>query len=227
MKQESNRISSSVIAAVSAAFLVVGGGVAWLTLKSPHPSGTLSTQQPNPQLTQQPTQQTNNPPDTSQSIEPTQPSSPSPTEAAAEQTAKVYWLEDTGKSFKLVEQSVQVKADGNSPNQILEPAFQSLLAGPTAGTNSSTTIPKGTKLLGVKVEGDSVHVNLSPEFTSGGGSTSITGRVGQIVYTATAAKPDAKVYIDVDGKPLNVLGGEGLEIDQPLTRDSFDKNYPL
>ncbi len=91
----------------------------------------------------------------------------------------------------------------------------------------STTIPKGTKLLGIKVKNNEVHVNLSEEFTSGGGSTSMMGRVGQVVYTATTLNPQAKVYIDVNSKQLDVLGGEGVELDQPLTRESFKQKYPL
>jgi spore germination protein GerM len=35
------------------------------------------------------------------------------------------------------------------------------------------------------------------------------------------------VYIEVNGKQLDVLGSEGLELEQPLTRDSFNKNYEL
>ena len=81
--------------------------------------------------------------------------------------------------------------------------------------------------MGLKSENDEVHVNLSEDFTSGGGSTSMMGRVGQVVYTATTLNPKAKVYIDVNGKPLDVLGGEGVELQQPLTRESFQKNYPL
>lgn len=126
----------------------------------------------------------------------------------------------------MVPQIVQVKALGNSSNQILEGAFQQLLAGPTENTET-TTIPKGTKLLGVKTANDGVHVNLSEEFESGGGSSSMMGRVGQVVYTATALDKNAKVYIEVNGKPLEILGGEGLELEQPLTRESFDKNYSL
>ncbi|MFO5473015.1 MAG: GerMN domain-containing protein, partial [Dolichospermum sp.] len=72
-----------------------------------------------------------------------------------------------------------------------------------------------------------VHVNLSENFTSGGGSSSMIGRIGQVVYTATSLNPQAKVYIEVNGKPLEVLGGEGVELEQPLTRESFQKNYPL
>ncbi|MDZ8095072.1 MULTISPECIES: GerMN domain-containing protein [unclassified Nostoc] len=200
-QQGSNRISSGVIAAVSAAVVAVGGGVAWFTTQSNNP--------PTP----------SNP---SSRIE--QPAQPSTRQPANEQTPNVYWLRPKDKNVALVPQPVKVASV--LPNQALEAAFQSLLAGPTEGTDS-TTIPKGTKLLGLKAEKDEVHVNLSEDFTSGGGSTSMMGRVGQVVYTATTLNPKAKVYIDVNGKPLDVLGGEGLELQQPLTREQFQKDYPL
>ncbi|MBN3878949.1 MULTISPECIES: GerMN domain-containing protein [unclassified Nostoc] len=199
-QQGSNRISSGVIAAVSAAVVAVGGGVAWFTTQSSNP--------PTP----------SNP---SGRIEPAQPSTRQP---ANEQTPNVYWLRSNNKNLTLVPQPIKVASI--RPNQPLEAAFQSLLAGPTEGTDS-TTIPKGTKLLGLKAENDEVHVNLSEDFTSGGGSTSMMGRVGQVVYTATTLNPKAKVYIDVNGKPLDVLGGEGVELQQPLTREQFQKDYPL
>ena len=200
-QQGSNRISSGAIAAVSAVVVAVGGGVAWFT--------THSSNNPTP-------------PDSSGRIE--QPAQPSTRQPANEQTPNVYWLKPTDKNVTLVPQPVRVASI--RANQPLEAAFQSLLAGPTEGTDS-TTIPKGTKLLGLKAENDEVHVNLSEDFTSGGGSTSMMGRVGQVVYTATTLNPKAKVYIDVNGKPLDVLGGEGVELQQPLTRESFQKNYPL
>ncbi|MHC5824696.1 MAG: GerMN domain-containing protein [Nostoc sp.] len=201
-QQGSNRISSGVIAAVSAVVVAVGGGVAWFTSHSNTPTAS------NP----------------SERI--VQPAKPSTKQPGNDQTAKVYWLTPKDKNVALVPQPVQLASV--QPNQALEAAFQTLLAGPrAAGTDSTTTIPKATKLLGLKAENDEVHVNLSEDFTSGGGSTSMMGRVGQVVYTATTLNPKAKVYIDVNGKPLDVLGGEGLELQQPLTRESFQKNYPL
>ncbi|MBD2163927.1 GerMN domain-containing protein [Calothrix membranacea FACHB-236] len=200
MKDQSNRNSSGVIAAVSAAVVAVSGGVAWLTLQSNNPP------------TPSPSSQTLNQPKTT-TLQPGQ-----------EQTANIYWLKDNGKNLELAPQPVKIAA--SQPNQVVEKAMQNLLAGPTEGAES-TTIPKGTKLLGVKVNNDEVHVNLSEEFTSGGGSSSMMGRVGQVVYTATTANPNAKVYIEVNGKELDVLGGEGVELQQPLTRDQFKNNYPL
>jgi spore germination protein GerM len=199
-QQGSNRISSGVIAAVSVAVVAVGGGVAWLTSQNNTPT----------------------PSKPSQPIE--QQSQPSTRQPANQQTPQVYWLRPNDKNVALVPQPVKVASV--LPNQALETAFQSLLAGPTEGTDS-TTIPKGTKLLGLKSENDEVHVNLSEDFTSGGGSTSMMGRVGQVVYTATTLNPKAKVYIEVNGKRLDVLGGEGVELQQPLTRENFQKNYPL
>ncbi|QMS90261.1 GerMN domain-containing protein [Nostoc edaphicum CCNP1411] len=200
-QQGSNRISSGVIAAVSAVVVAVGGGVAWFTSQS---GNTPTPSNPSGRIAQ--------------------PAQPSTRQPANEQTPNVYWLRSNDKNVALVPQPVKVASI--RPNQPLESAFQSLLAGPTEGTDS-TTIPKGTKLLGLKTENDEVHVNLSEDFTSGGGSTSMMGRVGQVVYTATSLNPKAKVYIDVNGKPLDVLGGEGVELQQPLTRESFQKNYPL
>ncbi len=200
-QQGSNRNSSGVIASVVAAVVAVSGGVAWLTWNSSNP--------PTP----------TNPTNTVK-----QPGDPKTVLSGNEKTANVYWLKPTEKSFNLVPQPVKIAA--NQPNQGLETALQSLLAGPTEGTDS-TTIPKGTKLLRLKVENDQIHVDLSEDFTSGGGSSSMMGRIGQVVYTATTLDPNAKVYIQVNGKPLTVLGGEGVELEQPLTRDSFKKRYPL
>ncbi len=200
-QQKSNRISSGVIAVVSVVVVAVSGGVAWFTLNSP------------PAQTPTPTVPRQGLPQSGQKVAP------------VEQTAEIYWLKDNGKNLELVPQKIKLTA-GDKPNQVLESAFQSLLTGPTEGTGS-TTIPQGTKLLGLKVENNDIHVNLSQEFTSGGGSASMSGRVGQVVYTATSLDRNAKVYIEVNGKKLEVLGGEGLELEQPLTRDGFNKNYPL
>lgn len=206
VKQRTDRIPTGVVVGIVTAMVAAGGGAAWWTLHSANSP-------------------TNPPPPTTASQPPTSPLG-SPLAAPPQaQTAQIYWLKDAGQHLKLVKSSVTLKA-ASQPDAILAAAFNRLLAGPTdAGVSS--TIPQGTKLRDVKTESDGVHVNLSQEFTSGGGSDSMIGRLGQILYTATSLDPTAKVWISVDGKPLKTLGGEGLELEQPLTRQSFQQNFAL
>jgi spore germination protein GerM len=143
----------------------------------------------------------------------------------AAQTVPVYWVKEASGKFEAVPTKVAVK-QADKPDATLQAAFNSLLAGPKDASVSSE-IPKGTKLRSLSVKNDGVYVDLSAEFTSGGGSNSMTGRLGQVIYTATSLKPNTKVWISVEGKPLELLGGEGLEVAQPSTRQSFDKNFPL
>lgn len=199
-EQQVNRVSLGVVVGVSVAVLTAAGGAAWWASNSLTPA---PQSQP---LTIQPT-----PPSTA--VQP-----------GVEKTANIYLLKDTGTNFELVPQPVKVT--GEQPNKVLQGAFQQLLTEPQQG-NVGSTIPDGTKVLGVQVENDGIHVNLSEEFALGGGSASMSGRLGQVVYTATTLDPNAKVWIEVEGKPLEVLGGEGLVLDQPLTRNSFKENFPL
>lgn len=199
-QQRANRIPVGVVSGIVAAVVAAGGGAAWWTLNSLNPPTT--------------------PPTTTDQSSP-----PSSVQTPAEHRVQIYWLQDTGKRLELVPKSLTLAA-GDQPNVVLEAAFNRLLTGPTdAGVSS--TIPKGTKLRSVKTEPDGIHVDLSQEFTTGGGSASMTGRVAQILYTATSLQPTAKVWIDVEGKPLQALGGEGLELGQPLTRESFERDFTL
>lgn len=198
VKQRINRIPVGMLAGLLVAVVAAGGGAAWWTLNSVKP--------PNPSTTSPNTKAV--------------PPSPKPT--AAEQTAKIYWLRDTGKNLELVPKPITVAAA--EPQAVLEAAFDGLLAGPK-DTSVNSTIPEGTKLRSVKIHNDGIHVNLSPEFTTGGGSDAMMGRVAQVLYTATSLQPNAKVWIDVEGKPLELLGGEGLVLDQPMTRQSFKENF--
>lgn len=167
-------------------------------------------------------------PSVSTTIQPTnspQAVQPSAQQLSSQKTVQVYWLKSSGSKIEVVPAPVKIEAGVKSEN-ILEGAFNRLLAGPNDPAYSST-IPKGTQLRNLDVREDGVHVDLSQEFTAGGGSASMTGRVAQILYTATSINPNTNVWIDVEGKRLEVLGGEGLVLDQPLTRQNFEKNFDL
>ncbi|MFB2875468.1 GerMN domain-containing protein [Floridanema aerugineum] len=148
----------------------------------------------------------------------------------AQTKGQIYLLEDKNGKIQLVARPVTIEQKATNQAAILEQSFKSLLAQSksTTATNQPTSaIPQGTKLRSIKVNKDAITVDLSPEFTTGGGSASMTGRLGQVIYTATSLNPKAKVFLSVNGKPLETLGGEGLEITQPITREIFQKDFPL
>jgi spore germination protein GerM len=135
-----------------------------------------------------------------------------------------YWLKQTSNTVALV--PIPLTGAGGAPNVQLEAGLKRLLTGP-ANTDVSSAIPEGTQLNSVKVQADGVHIDLSREFTTGGGSASMQGRLGQLIYTASSLNPNTKVWISIAGEPLRVLGGEGLEVPHPITRQDFDREFQL
>jgi spore germination protein GerM len=144
---------------------------------------------------------------------------------------QVYWLRSDRNKLTLVAKSLPADTDNTSSSsqQALTTAMQKLLAAqPT--DNLSSTIPQGTKLRSLAVRADGVHVDLSREFRSGGGSTSIIYRVAQVIYTASSLDPDAKIFVSIEGEPIDEkhpLGGEGLTLRQPITRDRFTEDFSI
>lgn len=108
-------------------------------------------------------------------------------------------------------------------------AVQALLEGPTdfeQGYGLSTSVPEGTQFLGLRIGDGVAHVDLTSEFESGGGTLSMTTRLAQVVYTLTQFPTVKGVVFSLDGEPIDVLGGEGLVIDHPLTRKDYADLLP-
>lgn len=139
---------------------------------------------------------------------------------------QVYLLDVNDINFALVPVTLEVET-ADEPAAILDAAFVQLLDQSLPETSAFSEIPDGTTLLDLEVENNGIHVDLSGEFEQGGGSASMIGRLNQVIYTATSLDPTEPVWLSVDGEPLELLGGEGLEISQPMTRTELDKNFPL
>ena len=94
-----------------------------------------------------------------------------------------------------------------------------LLKGPTIQESRQgiySEIPKDVDLISVTQKNDSVIVNLSSAFGQGGGSQSIENRVKQLSKTVKNSVKGKKVYLYIDNKEVEYLGGEGIYIKQPL-----------
>ncbi len=117
-------------------------------------------------------------------------------------------------SQSIVESVIRKFPDAKT-TQPLQFALSELLKGPNPEEKSQgfySEIPKGTKLLGVKTTPAAITVDLSSQFTGGGGSTSITQRFEELKRTVKSVDTQHEVTITVEGKPLETLGGEGLEV---------------
>lgn len=141
---------------------------------------------------------------------------------------EVYWLDSREGQIHLV--PIPMARDAYpSDSEALTKALNYLLTHPKQ-VGLTSTIPTGTRLLDLRVTPSGIRVNLSREFQQGGGSASMIHRVAQVLYTVTSLDPNAKVYLSVEGKLLdeeNPLGGEGIILKEPLTREEFAKDFTL
>ena len=131
--------------------------------------------------------------------------------------------------FTRGESLFMVKRDVASTPRIGTAAMESLLAGPEPREQAAAVgsqIPAGTQLLGLSVEGGVATVDLTSEFESGGGSASMNMRIAQVVYTLTQFPTVKGVLFELDGQHVDVLGGEGVVVDEPVTRKDYRSLMP-
>ena len=117
-----------------------------------------------------------------------------PAETKEKQVVSVYFLaldsNDNG-IFKKVTREYATKEDK------LEFALNELLKGPNLVEKSLgaySEIPKTTKLLKVKYNGNSVIIDLSSDFQYGGGTDSVYSRMMQLIKTAINNTKNKQIY---------------------------------
>lgn len=114
---------------------------------------------------------------------------------------------------------------------VAKTAMLELLKGPSAeelkGLKLHNEIPKGTKVLGVVLDGHTIKVDLSKEFDDGGGTLSMDMRLAQIVYTLTQYSTIESVEFYMEGKRVEVFGGEGIILDGPQHPEDYYDRVPI
>jgi germination protein M len=103
--------------------------------------------------------------------------------------------------------------------------LNSLLIGPSKSEKTSSiisNIPQNSKILSVVIKNNIAYINFSKEFEFNQyGRESTVNQLKQIVFTATEFANIKSVQFMIEGKIKNYLGGEGVIINKPLTRDDF------
>jgi len=212
-----------VIIAIIAVVLSAGSATAWFTWRAIAPQAP-QAEFPEIDIDGDALPEGFESPDSESITVPDPPESEVATEPPRRQST-IYWVSMQDQAVALSPANISLP-EGESPADTLSLAFNNLMTGPSSThSDTATSIPDQTELLALTVESDGVHVNLSDEFTRGGGSASMIGRLAQVVYTATTLDPDAPVWISVEGEPLTLLGGEGLIIRQPMTRNDLQQDF--
>ena len=115
---------------------------------------------------------------------------------------------------QLISITRELNAKPSTENSILL-----LLKGPTIAETKKgiySEIPANVDLISLKRENNSVIVNLSSNFGNGGGTKSVENRVKQLSKTVKAMEPKKNVYLYLNNKEVEYLGGDGVYIKQPL-----------
>lgn len=128
------------------------------------------------------------------------------------------------------EQLVRQTRSHEATRLVATAAMKALLAGPSPAELAAglrTSVPAGTKLLGISIKKGVATVDLTSQYQSGGGSLSMKARLAQVVYTLTQFPTVRAVLFHLDGEPVNVFSGEGIVLDHPVGRADYEDLLPV
>ena len=122
--------------------------------------------------------------------------------------------------YKAVNREYDKDIDGTK----IKFAIDCLIAGPRQNEKAKgvySEIPAGTRIISINETNDKVIINLNSAFENGGGTDSIYKRLYQLIKTAKR-NTDKPVYLYIEGNKAEVIGGEGIMINQPLNEKSLE-----
>ena len=137
-------------------------------------------------------------------------------------TVTIYFIgQNSNKEdvYKIVKREYDTEKDGTK----LEYVLNELLRGPLAKESAQgiyTEIPKGTKLRSISKISGKLYIDLSEDFEQGGGTDGLYKRLYQLIKTVNK-NTNEDVYLKIEGREVDVIGGEGIMINQPLKPTSL------
>ena len=133
-----------------------------------------------------------------------------------EQNVKIFVVDNTGTI-----RSVNRSCNRNAESSCFEYAIKELVKGPSKWEKSkgfSSEIPQGTRVLSIRETQNSIMIDLSKDFETGGGTDSTYYRMKQVIKTANA-NTKVPVYLYINGNQARVIGGDGIMVKQPLSEN--------
>ena len=109
-------------------------------------------------------------------------------------------------------------------------SLTALFDGPNAAEQAigmTSSVPPGTQVLGIAIDGATATVDLSSEFAMSSGSLDETMRLAQVVFTVTQFDGIDRVKFFIDGAPQDPILSTGFEVGDGFTRDSFPNVRPI
>ena len=128
--------------------------------------------------------------------------------------------ENNYEVYKAVKREYDSTVDGSK----IKFAIDSLIMGPKPDEKIRgvySEIPFGTRVISITERSEGIIINLSYEFETGGGTDSIYKRIYQLIKTAKR-NTEKPVYLYIEGHKADVIGGEGIMLNQPLNENSLD-----
>lgn len=139
-------------------------------------------------------------------------------EPAAPATITVYYAKLDGTTMVPWQVTLGPARD---PKSVAFYAAVQAVAGPPAGTDA-VRFPSGTHVLSADVDEATVDVDLSNNVAkSAEGGFTESAEFKSLVYTLTGLPGITSVRVRVAGTKVASLPGGHLELDEPLTRQSF------
>ena len=117
-----------------------------------------------------------------------------------------------------------VRVERNIKKPSLEYAIRELLKGATKEEQEKgiySEIPNDAKLIGVSTYPDKIIINFNSKFVRGGGTTTIINRIKQLKKTVDDQSGRKPIYLQVEGKQVEYIGGDGVYLEQPLNEDKL------
>ena len=155
-------------------------------------------------------------------VSPMQKSQPAQSERPAARRARLYFATIDPAGRIQLKSVIRPIAASDSP---LRDTLENLLKGPTAqelNLGFVSMIPLDARLRNVTVKGDTAVVDFSESFRfNPQGLDAMDAQLRQVVFAATEFPSVKNVQIQIKGSTVRYLGTEGMRLDAPLSRASF------